>query len=40
MLPEDAELREKMRAYQGGSMEAFEQLYAVTAPALLGYLRK
>jgi RNA polymerase sigma-70 factor (ECF subfamily) len=32
------DLRELMTAYQGGSMEAFERLYAATAPALLGYL--
>jgi RNA polymerase sigma-70 factor (ECF subfamily) len=39
VLPDEAELRERMKAYQGGSMEAFEQLYAATAPSLLGYLR-
>lgn len=35
----DAELRELMQGYQSGSLEAFEQLYAALAPALLGYLR-
>jgi RNA polymerase sigma-70 factor (ECF subfamily) len=32
------ELRQLMTAYQAGSMRAFERLYAVLAPALLGYL--
>jgi RNA polymerase sigma-70 factor (ECF subfamily) len=34
----DEDLRKLMTGYQAGSMEAFEGLYAATAPALLGYL--
>jgi RNA polymerase sigma-70 factor (ECF subfamily) len=32
------ELQELMAAYQRGSMQAFERLYRILAPALLGYL--
>jgi RNA polymerase sigma-70 factor (ECF subfamily) len=32
------ELQELMRAYQAGTIEAFERLYAALAPAVLGYL--
>jgi RNA polymerase sigma-70 factor (ECF subfamily) len=32
------ELRRLMAMYQGGSLEAFELLYAVVAPSLRGYL--
>jgi RNA polymerase sigma-70 factor (ECF subfamily) len=35
---EQDDLRQLMTAYQGGSMDAFERLYAALAPPLLGYL--
>lgn len=34
----DEDLRKFMIGYQAGSMEAFERLYAATAPSMLGYL--
>ena len=35
----DDELRALMRAYQGGSREAFQEIYARLAPELRRYLR-
>jgi RNA polymerase sigma-70 factor, ECF subfamily len=38
MAEEDHKLRELMREYQGGRFEAFDEIYALTAPSLRRYL--
>ena len=37
-MAEDQHLRERMREYQGGRFEAFDEIYASAAPALRRYL--
>lgn len=39
-LPDEIRLRALMVSYQAGSLEAFDQLYALLAPAIRGFVRR
>jgi RNA polymerase sigma-70 factor (ECF subfamily) len=39
-MPDEVRLRALMVSYQAGSLEAFDQLYALVAPAIRGFLRR
>jgi RNA polymerase sigma-70 factor (ECF subfamily) len=39
-MPDEIRLRALMVSYQAGSLEAFDQLYALVAPAIRGFLRR
>jgi RNA polymerase sigma-70 factor (ECF subfamily) len=39
-MPDDVRLRTLMASYQAGSLEAFDQVYALVAPPIRGFLRR
>jgi RNA polymerase sigma-70 factor, ECF subfamily len=39
-IPDEIRLRALMVSYQAGSLEAFDQLFALIAPAIRGFLRR
>ena len=39
-MPDEIRLRALMVSYQAGSLDAFDQLYALVAPAIRGFLRR
>jgi RNA polymerase sigma-70 factor (ECF subfamily) len=39
-MPDEMRLRALMVSYQAGSLEAFDQLYALVAPSVRGFLRR